>query len=92
MANIRLLAIALMVAGATAGCDQTTVETNVQNLLDFGDPPPTEPLDIPPKAANPPQVNTEPSVNEEPTGPIACEPFTGEFRVWHCEDGWRMYP
>lgn len=60
MANTRLLAIALMVAGATAGCEQKTVETNVQNLLAFGNPPPAEPEEpTPPLQAANPLVNGE---------------------------------
>jgi len=84
-----------MVAGATAGCSSEDTRHYVTLLKGDAVEPvetPDEPLPPPPEAAKPKpiEVNTpEPVVNE---ADLPCNEYEGEFRVWHCEQGKRMYP
>lgn len=64
--NIKLLTLALMVAGATSACSPETFERNLANIEDFGNPPeePQEPSREAAKPVNEPEdVNPDPPVN-----------------------------
>jgi hypothetical protein len=44
---------------------------------------------VPEPVIDPPEPVIEPVINE---ADLPCQEFEGVFRVWHCEDGKRMYP
>lgn len=84
MASLTQIAALTATLLALAGCEAEVINTNVNNLLDFGNPPeePQEPSREAAKPGNEPEdVNTDPPVNAGP------EPCPGSvFSVLTCDD------